>query len=162
MEAARRDGPIPISILLSLIIGWFAMRHLPALHLGDSHDTGALNFWKGEAMIAFFHRAASATLLWGTIAGLAPCAAQNAPAPQMADPKACSDDQRLRLGNGSAPQPLSPSNQPLSEKLERSEGVICPPPGVDPKILERPPGGGQTPIIPPPGTPGGDPRVRPK
>jgi len=50
----------------------------------------------------------------------------------------------------------------LSEKLSKSEGVICPPRSVDPEITVRPPGGGVTPIIPPPGTPGGDPNVRPK
>jgi hypothetical protein len=50
----------------------------------------------------------------------------------------------------------------LSEKLSKSEGVICPPRGVDPEIALPPPGGGLTPIIPAPGTPGGDPNVRPK
>jgi len=88
--------------------------------------------------------------------------AQNRPAPQTLDPKACADDQRLRPpSTGNAPQ--SPgSNQTLSEKLEQTEGVLCPPAGVDPDIGLAPPGGGKTPVIPPPGSPGGDPTVRPK
>ena len=55
---------------------------------------------------------------------------------------------------------------PLSEELERSEGVIVPAdPGVDPGMARAPPdtGGAATmPVIPPPGTPGGNPNVRPK
>jgi hypothetical protein len=88
-------------------------------------------------------------------------AAQNTPAPR-ADPKACSDEQRMRLPNGSAAPSTGSSNQTLSEKLERSEGVVCPPAGVDPEIAVPPTGGGITPVIPPPGAPGGDPTVRPK
>jgi hypothetical protein len=55
---------------------------------------------------------------------------------------------------------------PLSEELERSEGVIVPAdPGVDPGMAQPPPDTGGTatmPVIPPPGTPGGNPNVRPK
>jgi hypothetical protein len=55
---------------------------------------------------------------------------------------------------------------PLGEELERTEGVIVPAdPGVDPGMAQPPPdtGGAATmPVIPPPGTPGGDPNVRPK
>jgi hypothetical protein len=50
----------------------------------------------------------------------------------------------------------------LSDKLSRSDGVICPPRSVDREIVTPPPGGGMTPVIPPPGSPGGDPNVRPK
>ncbi len=49
-----------------------------------------------------------------------------------------------------------------SEQLAKSEGVICPPANVDPEITTPPPGGGRTPVIPAPGTPGGNPDVRPK
>ena len=51
-----------------------------------------------------------------------------------------------------------------SERLPRSaDGVICPPPGVDPEMSVKPPASGsKTPVIPPPGAPGGDPLVRPK
>jgi hypothetical protein len=50
----------------------------------------------------------------------------------------------------------------LSDELSRSKGVICPPAGVDPGISVPPVGGGVTPIIPPPGMPGGDPGLVPK
>src|ERR1700704_2575202 len=90
------------------------------------------------------------------------CVAQNTAAPETVDPKACASQDRLRPGNGTAQQQLGAPNQTLSEKLERTEGVICPPLGVDPEIAAPPPGGGKTPIIPPPGSPGGDPTIRPK
>ena len=50
----------------------------------------------------------------------------------------------------------------LSDQLSRSKGIICPPAGVDPGIAAPPVGGGVTPVIPPPGTPGGDPHIIPK
>src|SRR5882672_3371086 len=50
----------------------------------------------------------------------------------------------------------------LSDQLSQSKGVICPPTGVDPGISVPPTGGGRTPVIPPPGTPGGDPGIQPK
>ena len=53
-------------------------------------------------------------------------------------------------------------NGSLSDQLSQSKGVICPPAGVDPGITVPPVGGGRTPVIPPPGTPGGDPNVVPK
>jgi hypothetical protein len=49
----------------------------------------------------------------------------------------------------------------LSEKLSRSDGVICPPQSVDSDIVTPPPGGGRTPVIPPPGSLDRDPSVRP-
>jgi hypothetical protein len=54
------------------------------------------------------------------------------------------------------------SQEPLGDKLARSEGVLCPPPGVDPAMRAPAPDVGSTPVIPPPGSPGGDPNVRPK
>jgi hypothetical protein len=50
----------------------------------------------------------------------------------------------------------------LSDELSRSKGVICPPAEVDPSISVPPTGGGVMPVIPPPGTPGGDPTIIPK
>jgi hypothetical protein len=50
----------------------------------------------------------------------------------------------------------------LSDQLSQSKGVICPPAGIDPGISVSPSGGGRTPVIPPPGTPGGDPSIQPK
>ena len=49
----------------------------------------------------------------------------------------------------------------LSDKLDQGGGVICPPdvdPGIKTPALET----GKMPVIPPPGSPGGDPRVQPK
>jgi hypothetical protein len=54
------------------------------------------------------------------------------------------------------------SSEPLSDKLARSKGVICPPAGVDREMQVTPPSGGHLKVIPPPGTPGGDPDVHPK
>jgi hypothetical protein len=54
------------------------------------------------------------------------------------------------------------SSEPLSDKLAQSKGVICPPAGMDRDLQVRPPGGGALKVIPPPGTPGGDPRVEPR
>ena len=52
----------------------------------------------------------------------------------------------------------------LSDELSRSGGVITPPQGVDPGMVQPPPDAGtaRTPVIPPPGSPGGDPSVQPK
>jgi hypothetical protein len=49
----------------------------------------------------------------------------------------------------------------LSQKLDEGSGVICPP-DVDPAIKAPTPDAGKTPVIPPPGSPGGDPKVQPK
>ena len=52
--------------------------------------------------------------------------------------------------------------EPLGDRLARSDGVLCPPAGVDPEIRAPTPDTGNTPVIPPPGSPGGDPTIRPK
>ncbi|WP_375412229.1 hypothetical protein [uncultured Bradyrhizobium sp.] len=52
--------------------------------------------------------------------------------------------------------------EPLGDKLARSDGVLCPPAGVDPAIRAPTPDTGNTPVIPPPGSAGGDPTIRPK
>jgi hypothetical protein len=54
------------------------------------------------------------------------------------------------------------SREPLGDKLAKSDGVLCPPSGVDPEMRAPTPDTGNTPVIPPPGSPGGDPSVRPK
>jgi hypothetical protein len=68
-------------------------------------------------------------------------------AAQTTDSKACTDQER--------------NNQTLGERLGQSGGVICPP-EVDPGMKAPTPEGGKTPVIPPPGSPGGNPNVRPK
>ncbi|WP_414642347.1 hypothetical protein [Bradyrhizobium sp.] len=54
------------------------------------------------------------------------------------------------------------SNDQLGDKLAKSDGTLCPPSGIDPEIRAPTPEGGKMPVIPPPGSPGGDPSVRPK
>lgn len=51
-----------------------------------------------------------------------------------------------------------------SEKLNKSGGVIKPGDNLDPKMQVAPPDPGptSTPVIPPPGSPGGNPNVVPK
>jgi hypothetical protein len=65
------------------------------------------------------------------------------------------------VGNSAASNETTGDNT-LSDRLSQSKGVICPPAGVDPGISVPPSGGGRTPVIPPPGTPGGDPSIQPK
>ena len=55
------------------------------------------------------------------------------------------------------------SREPLGDRLAKSDGVLCPPSGVDPEMhAPAPSTDGAMPVIPPPGSPGGDPTVRPK
>lgn len=65
-----------------------------------------------------------------------------------------------------APEQKPPvtTDEPLSEKLNKSEGVLVPPSGVDPKIHKEPPPGtgDRMPVIVPPGEPGGDQQIQPK
>jgi hypothetical protein len=75
-------------------------------------------------------------------------AADSAPAPG-ADPKACADNTQ------------NSPDQSLSDKLDKSNGVICPP-NVDPAMKAPTPRTGDMPVIPPPGSPGGDQSVQPK
>ena len=51
---------------------------------------------------------------------------------------------------------------PLSDRLAAGNGVLCPPSGVDPEIRAPTHDTGKMPVIPPPGSPGGDTKVQPK
>jgi hypothetical protein len=55
-------------------------------------------------------------------------------------------------------------DKPLSNELKQNEGVLEPPKSLDNEIVrEAPvPEPNTTPVIPPPGAPGGDPNVKPK
>ena len=57
---------------------------------------------------------------------------------------------------------IGESREPLGDRLAKSDGVLCPPSEVDPQIRMPTPDTGNTPVIPPPGSPGSDPTVRPK
>src|SRR5438309_2738640 len=65
---------------------------------------------------------------------------------------------RPGVTTGQAPS----DSAPLSDRLAAGNGVLCPPSGVDPEIRAPTPDVGKTPIIPPPGSPGGDRSVQPK
>jgi hypothetical protein len=67
-----------------------------------------------------------------------------------------------RSGTGQDGITTGQSREPLGDKLAKSDGVLCPPAGVDPEMRAPAPEVGKTPVIPPPGSPGGDPYVRPK
>lgn len=54
------------------------------------------------------------------------------------------------------------SSEALGDRLARSDGTLCPPSNVDPEMRAPTPEAGKMPVIPPPGSPGGDPSVRPK
>jgi hypothetical protein len=93
-----------------------------------------------------------------------PPAAKSQVAPQTErhdDPKACAHE-RATVGQGGRIDVEKQPGQTLSDKLAQSGGVICPPPGVDPGIKAPTPQGGTMQVIPPPGSPGGDPNVQPK
>jgi hypothetical protein len=91
-----------------------------------------------------------------------PAAAQGQAPPQAQPPQS---------PQGQAPQGQRPQGQApgagsdsLSGQLSRSGGVIHPPAEVD-KPMEAPtpdPGARSTPVIPPPGAPGGNPDIKPK
>jgi hypothetical protein len=88
-----------------------------------------------------------------------------APKVDQLDPSACAkSDTQETVGKGAeAGSHRQDGKDDLSEKLARSGGVICPPEHVDPEIKQpTPPTGGSMPVIPPPGSPGGDQSVRPK
>jgi hypothetical protein len=56
------------------------------------------------------------------------------------------------------------SGSSMSERLSESEGVIAPPREVDPQMKHPAPPAGPNamPVIPPPGSPGGDQTIQPK
>src|SRR3954466_14668171 len=66
--------------------------------------------------------------------------------------------------NAAAPEGTTAGQraEPLGDKLARSDGVLCPPAGIDPEMHAPAPDTGKTPVIPPPGSPGGAPTIRPK
>jgi hypothetical protein len=65
---------------------------------------------------------------------------------------------------GIQPQDPSSTGSTLSDKLEKSDGVIRPPATATPDMtVPAPvPNPNTTPVIPPPGSPGGNPQIVPK
>jgi hypothetical protein len=93
-------------------------------------------------MSKFMQKAATAVVLSLALAGTA--VAQTTQ--QNGEPKSCAN---------------SGSPGDLSNKLSQSGGVICPP-DVDQGMKAPTPNTGKMPLIPPPGSPGGNPNVQPK
>ena len=87
-----------------------------------------------------------------------------APKAEQLDPDSCihSDTQTTVGKGGEADAQRQDGTGNLSDKLARSGGVICPPDHLDSEIKQPTPPGGNMPVIPPPGSLGGDPAVRPK
>lgn len=102
----------------------------------------------------------SATLCLAGLLGLA-----SVPALAQTTPGAPGTDQVIPEKDRSRPQDQpGTANQSLSDKLDKSGGVIKPPADVDPKMAKPAPvpNPNSTPVIPPPGSPGGNPDVKPK
>ena len=71
-------------------------------------------------------------------------------------------DEEKGVKQPSAPA-VPPASGSSSSELSRSGGVITPPVGVDPQMKQTPaPSGDNMPVVPPPGTPGGNPTIKPK
>jgi hypothetical protein len=105
---------------------------------------------------------AALTVTAALTGGACLASAQDRPAPPLLSP-APNLGCQARSGGLVLPRPGETTGSAnLSDELSRSKGVICPPAGVDPGISVPPVGGGVTPVIPPPGTPGGDPGLVPK
>ncbi len=104
-------------------------------------------------------RCSTSVLIAALLLSATPALSEGRPPPETDTSKACSPSDRLqRTDRG----PSSPTTgEDVSDKLARTEGVICPP-DVDPGIKAPTPEAGTMPIIPPPGSPGGDQSVRPK
>jgi hypothetical protein len=119
-------------------------------------------------------RSARTAITVGLLLATSAIASTQSVAAPPSDPKACEPGATSRIDPPSTKPPgttdpgkNNPSttgssrNENLSDTLARSDGVLCPP-SVDPEITVPPRGGGRTPVIPPPGSPGGDPNVQPK
>ena len=79
----------------------------------------------------------------------------------VAQPAADRDRQPRSETEGQSPPAGAPN---LSRELDRSNGVIRPPQQIDPEMQVTPPdpGSQRTPVIPPPGSPGGNQQIQPK
>ena len=110
--------------------------------------------------------AAKTTLVIAAVLLLGAAALARPGATSPRDPKACAPgaDSHLKMPDSPAPPTsgaTTGSGTNLSDKLAQSGGVICPP-NVDPGIKAPTPDVGKMPIIPPPGSPGGDQSKQPK
>ena len=112
------------------------------------------------------HRLAALLILAAVAA--APCSA-GAQNPQPAPPGVQPTPMAPPSSPSPPPEKLAPGaldtqadNQTLSDRLSQQHGTLHPPASVDPGMALTPPAQGTMPVIPPPGSPGGDQRVVPK
>lgn len=106
-------------------------------------------------------------LAMATAGGLAAAFAQTPTLPQQAPNMPLPKDvpaEKMEPGISSQDPPSTGATGTLSDKLEKSDGVIKPPVMSTPDMtVPAPvPDPGTTPVIPPPGSPGGNPNVEPK
>jgi hypothetical protein len=96
-----------------------------------------------------------------SLAFAGPCGAQ---APdQKLDQKPAAETPSQTVPEDTRPGRSGSSQEPLGKKLNRTDSVLHPPPGIDPGVaITPPPTGSNMPVIPPPGTPGGNPALDPK
>ena len=78
------------------------------------------------------------------------------------DPEACAKAPATVGQGGDLDVNSAQGGRSLSDQLAQSSGVICPPSHVDSDIRHPTPPGGAMPVIPPPGSPGGNPNIKPK
>src|SRR5262245_10060134 len=101
--------------------------------------------------------------------GMSTATRAQAPATPATPPPATAIQSHDGAGENPACAPTKPANPnarpgvttgqssgSLSDRLAEGNGVLCPPSGVDPEIRAPTPDVGKTPVIPPPGSPGGD------
>jgi hypothetical protein len=110
------------------------------------------------------------TLAFGLLLGAALPSAAGAQNPQPAPPQVTHPPVAPPGVSTTPPEQIAPpdrvagtGNTTLSDKLSQQQGTLRPP-AVDPGMQALVPSRGQgtMPVIPPPGTPGGDQRVVPK
>ena len=120
------------------------------------HTNGTATFIKGLAYWGAL--IAALTLVVGVVVTtprIAP-AQERAPGSTMQKPEADAPKQSPSLPS---------TGETLSERLHRSDGVIEPPSGIDSGMHvapKDPNAGSNMPVIPPPGSPGGDQSIQPK
>jgi hypothetical protein len=106
-------------------------------------------------------------LLAPIFAGLAlshavPCGAQPMDQKPVDQKPAATPSPRI-VPEDTAPGRSGSAQESLGKKLDRTDGVLHPPQGVDPGVAIPPPStGSNMPVIPPPGTPGGNSAIEPK
>ena len=100
----------------------------------------------------------------GAVRAQAPPAPLTPPPPTASSASNCAPTRAASPQGTIAPEGTTTGQRtgPLSDQLAKSDGVLCPPAGVDPDMSAPTPHAGNMPVIPPPGSPGGDPTVRPK